>query len=97
MKEERNKMMGVDYIILEAYDNLAKAIVFQAMKDYRKAYNAYLKNNTRSTRTTLAGLRRFFTSKWYDALFSYDGKFLMEAIEKNAHNKNGMKILQFRM
>ena len=90
-------MMDVDYRILEAYDSLAKAIVFQAMKDYRKAYKEYLKNDTRSTRSRVFALRRFFTSKWYGLLFSYDGKFMIEVIEKNANDKNGMRMPQFKL
>ena len=85
-----------DKSILIAYNNLAKAIVHYAMKDYRKAYKNFLKKDTPQTREALVPLRRFFTSDWYRVLFDYDGKFMMEAIEKNALDKNGMRMCNFK-
>lgn len=82
--------------VLIGYSNLAKAIVHYAMKDYRKAYKNFLKNDTPQTREALVPLRRFFTSDWYRTLFDYDGRYMMEAIEKNALNPNGMKMRNFK-
>ena len=77
--------------ILCAYDNLAKAIVYQAMKDYAKSYRANIKNTPEKTKCYLSELQRFFTSEWYSALFNYDGKDLMKCIEKSCESNKSFK------
>lgn len=67
-----------------AYENLANAIVVQAVKDYRAA-----KRTGNSGR--IASIRRFFRSDWFGTLTDIDGEYLIRKLDKEAaHDKNRM-------
>jgi hypothetical protein len=67
-----------------AYENLANAIVLQAVKDYRAA-----KRTGNSGR--IASIRRFFRSDWFGTLTDVDGEYLIRKLDKEAENdKNRM-------
>jgi hypothetical protein len=67
-----------------AYENLANAIVVQAVKDYRAA-----KRTGNSGR--IASIRRFFRSAWFGTLTDVDGEYLIRILdEEAAHDKNRM-------
>lgn len=67
-----------------AYENLANAIVVQAVKDYRAA-----KRTGNSGR--IASIRRFFRSDWFNVLTDIDGEYLIRKLDKEAENdKNRM-------
>ena len=64
------------------YENLANAIILQAVKDYRMALKS-LKANSRN-RTAQADKReneRFFRSQWYSALTDVDGEMLIRSLQ----------------
>jgi hypothetical protein len=64
-----------------AYENLANAIVEQAVKDYRAA-----KRTGNSGR--IASIRRFFRSDWFGTLTDIDGEYLIRKLDKEAENDN---------
>ena len=65
------------------YENLANAIILQAVKDYRMALKG-LKANPRN-RTAKADkdeIERFFRSQWYSALTDVNGEMLIRSLQK---------------
>jgi len=80
--------------IEQCYENLANAIVEQAVKDYRAAKRKYRNS------AEIASLRRFFRSDWFRSLTNIDGEWLIRKLdEEAAHDKNrmvqqGMEIRQ---
>ena len=68
---------------IQAYENLANAIIIQAAKDYKKTYKKSLKRSEcERTKQELAELERFFRSEWYRTLTSLDGELVMEKLRK---------------
>lgn len=65
------------------YENLANAIILQAVKDYRMALKS-LKANSRNrmAQADKAEIERFFRSQWYSALTSVDGEMLIRSLQK---------------
>lgn len=64
------------------YENLANAIILQAVKDYRMALKS-LKANPRN-RTAMADkdeIERFFRSGWFSVLTSVDGEKLILSLQ----------------
>ncbi len=64
------------------YENLANAIILQAVKDYRVALKC-LKANPRN-RTAAADrveIERFFRSRWFTILTSVDGEMLIRSLQ----------------
>ena len=62
------------------YENLANAIILQAVKDYRMVLKS-LKANSRN-RTDKAEIERFFRSQWYSALTDVNGEMLIRSLQK---------------
>ena len=63
------------------YENLANAIVLQAVKDYRVALKC-LNRNPRN-KEALADkdeIERFFRSDWFSTLTSVDGEMLIRSL-----------------
>lgn len=63
-------------------ENLADAIILQAVKDYRMALKS-LKANPRN-RTAMADkdeIERFFRSGWFSVLTSVDGEMLIRSLQ----------------
>ena len=87
--------MNSERDILIAYDNLAKSIVYQAIKDYKRIYRKVLKRKIHPNSGRVKELQRFFRSQWYRMLFDYDGERLMAFIEENCTKKrmNVFKIV----
>ena len=64
------------------YENLANAIILQAVKDYRMALKS-LKANPRN-RTAMADkdeIERFYRSGWCTVLTSVDGERLIRSLQ----------------
>lgn len=64
------------------YENLANAIILQAVRDYRVALKC-LKVNPRN-KTALADrneIKRFFRSDWFSVLTSVDGEMLIRSLQ----------------
>ena len=63
------------------YENLANAIILQAVKDYRVALKC-LKVNPRN-KTAIADkdeIEKFFRSDWFSVLTSVDGEMLIRSL-----------------
>lgn len=65
------------------YENLANAIILQAVKDYRMALKS-LKTNSRNrtAQADKAEIERFFRSQWYSALTDVKGEMLIRSLQK---------------
>lgn len=62
----------------KCYENLANAIVLQAVKDYRAALKQLGKNpDNKDAGSDAREIERFFRSQWYSELTSVDGEFLI--------------------
>ena len=61
------------------YNELANAIVMQAVKDYRKALKS-LRLNSRNKKAMEEAMEceEFFRSTWYRTLTSVDGEYLID-------------------
>lgn len=68
---------------MKPYENLANAIIMQAVKDYRKALKQLKQNKKYSPakQQKRAG-ERFFRSEWYTELTSVNGEFLMKKLQE---------------
>lgn len=65
----------------DSYENLANAIVFLAVADYRKVLKKYSKNpGSKSVKADVDSLERFFRSQWYSVLTSVEGEFLIRKL-----------------
>ena len=65
------------------YENLANAIILQAVKDYRmalKSLKATARNRT--AQADKAEIERFFRSQWYSALTDVNGEMLIRSLQK---------------
>jgi hypothetical protein len=68
---------------MKEYEDLANAIIVQAVKDYRKILQALEKDplNTQATYCKRE-LEKFFHSKWYRTLTNLDGNVLLDKLRK---------------
>lgn len=65
----------------EGFENLANAIILQAVKDYRKALSG-CKVDKRDSKSVIAECETFFRSKWFQELTDVDGEYLITNIRK---------------
>lgn len=71
----------------DPYEQLANAIVLQAVKDYRKALKTLQMNpKSRSAKADKNALERFFRSQWYTFLTSVDGEMLIEKLQEEVES-----------
>ena len=54
------------------YEELANAIIIQAVKDYRRTQSPQVRNE----------IKRFFKSKWFSMLTNVDGDMLIKKLER---------------
>ena len=67
------------------YENLANAIILQAVKDYRMALKSLKVNSwNRTVQTDKAEIERFFRSQWYSTLTDVNGEMLILSLQKEA-------------
>ena len=67
------------------YENLANAIILQAVKDYRMALKSLKANaRNRTAQADKAEIERFFRSQWYSALTDVNGEMLIRSLQKEA-------------
>ena len=72
----------------DPYENLANAIILQAVKDYRAALKNHLKRPTSEhARQDVEELERFFRSGWYQMLTDVDCEYLIERLREEAENE----------
>ena len=67
----------------DAYENLANAIVLQAVKDWRSAVRT-LKKRTRydPAKQMREECERFFLSDWFEELTSVDGSVILRKLKQ---------------
>ncbi len=62
-------------------ENLANAIILQAVKDYRMALKCLRANpKNRTARADKDEIDRFFRSQWFTVLTSVDGEMLIRSL-----------------
>lgn len=63
------------------YENLANAIILQAVKDYRMALKSLKANaRNRTAQADKAEIERFFRSQWHSALTDVNGEMLIRSL-----------------
>ena len=69
----------------KAYENLANAIIEQAVRDFREA-KLRLQKNARDAEAekTYREIKRFFRSEWFSQLTTLDGELLLEKLEEES-------------
>ena len=68
------------------YENLANAIILQAVRDYRTALKCLKLNpNNRKALSCKEEIECFFRSKWYLTLTSVDGEMLIRYLGEEAN------------
>ena len=69
----------------DPYENLANAIVLQAVKDYRDALKRLKKKpGNQAAMSDAMECERFFRSGWYKTLTSVDGEYLIQKLREEA-------------
>ena len=67
------------------YENLANAIILQAVKDYRMTLKSLKANSrNRTAQADKAEIERFFRSQWYSTLTDVNGEMLILSLQKEA-------------
>ena len=67
----------------DGYENLANAIVLQAVKDWRSAVRQLHKRPRYApARQMRDACERFFLSDWFEALTSVDGSMIMRKLKQ---------------
>jgi len=68
--------------MIDNYNNLANAIILQAVKDYRKALRTLSMNpNNRSAQYERRCIEQFFRSGWFGVLTSIDPEMLITKLK----------------
>ena len=71
----------VDYV--DCYQDLANAIILQAVKDYKKVLRRLARNSrNQDAQREKKHLERFFFSQWYGVLTDLDPKLLISGVMK---------------
>lgn len=72
----------------DPYEQLANAIILQAVKDYRDALKK-LKKRPRydPAKDMISEVERFFHSAWYRELTSVDGNFLIKNLRSEVREE----------
>jgi hypothetical protein len=67
----------------DPYENLANAVILQAVRDYRTALKALRMNpRNKAAQTEKESVERFFRSQWYQALTTVDGEMLIRKLNE---------------
>ena len=70
---------------MDRYENLANAIILQAVKDYRKALRKLNRNSqNKDAKRTASDVERFFRSDWHKTLTSVDGELLIKKLREES-------------
>ena len=66
---------------MEPYEELANAIVLQAVKDYREALKMLVQHSyNKKARGVREDVERFFRSEWFSTLTEIDPEMLIEKL-----------------
>ena len=70
------------------YEELARAVILQAVKDFRPAYRRLKRYpDDRLAQKTVREITRFFRSQYFEGLTDLDGPALMHRIMKEIDEK----------
>lgn len=69
--------------IKTGYENLANAIVAQAVDDYRRL----LRGKRVQNKVTKKDCEKFFLSQWFESLTQVDGKKILKRLQKEYENE----------
>lgn len=70
---------------VRAYENLANAIILQAVRDYRVALKKRRKHKCdRDAEHEIRSIERFFRSAWFTTLTSADGEKIIRGLREEA-------------
>jgi len=76
--------------MIKEYENLANAIVMQAVKDWRHSVKKLKKNPHCATALSeKRDCERFFHSAWFEALTSVDGEVILRKLKQEAEDDDG--------
>ena len=68
---------------MNGYEELANAIILQAVKDYREALRLLGMNpNDKSAKRDQRNIERFFRSEWFSILTDLNGELLMKKLKE---------------
>lgn len=82
MSRVRNAVIAVSEN-MACYENLANAIILQAVKDYKRVLHRLGANpRNRDAMHEKERLERFFHSPWYEALTDLDADRLIEGVQE---------------
>ena len=74
------------------YENLANAIIVQAVKDYKAELHKLLKNpHNREAMGKAMDIERFFHSPWYSLLTEADPDFVLNGVRKRVQEEAEIK------
>jgi len=74
--------------MIDLYEQLANAIVLQAVKDYRDALKKLMKHpRHESAKYTKAEVERFFHSDWYRELTTVEPEILIRKLKEEVKNE----------
>lgn len=77
-----------DKDIQKGYEDLANAIILQAIKDYRFALRVLHKRpNNRAAQYQAKDIERFFRSRWFEVLTSIDPEMLIKRLRAEVADK----------
>ena len=75
------------------YQELAQAIILDAVKAYRKNYPKALKYRARGKRMIsvekeVSSCERFFLSNWFEELSGIDGQMILKKLQEEMENES---------
>ena len=73
--------------INKAYENLANAIIVQAVEDYRRMLRGRFNFDKAGQSVTFEDTEDFFKSKWFYTLTNVDGKTLLNRLRREYENE----------
>lgn len=74
-------------------EDLANAIIIQAVKDYRKFLNILSRNpNNKEAYKEMRRIERFFCSRWFSVLSDLNGKQLIKQIKEDFYQNDSKRI-----
>lgn len=83
----KNEELSTD----EAYENLANAIVMQAVDDYRKLLRGKRISYDDNRKITIEKIQEFFLSDWFYILTNVDGQTIINSLKREYENDKSQK------
>ena len=66
---------------MSPYEELANAIIEQAVKDFKKALKCHLVHpNRKEYINNISELKKFFRSNWFSILTDLDGEYIINGV-----------------